>query len=130
MELPAIVTLIALIEYMIFSFRAGAGRATYGVEAPATSGSIEWERLHRVHQNTLEQLIVFLPALWIFSHYWSPAVGAAIGAVFLIARPIYAAAYVKNPSSRTAGFVAGFLANVVLVVGALVGAVMRALQAF
>ena len=127
MELPAIVTLIALLEYMFFSFRAGAGRATYGVEAPATAGSADWERLHRVHQNTLEQLIVFLPALWIFSHYWSPTVGAAIGAVFVIARPVYAAAYVRNPPSRTAGFVAGFLANVVLVVGALIGAIMNAL---
>jgi uncharacterized MAPEG superfamily protein len=127
MELPAIVTLIALIEYMVFSFRAGAGRATYGVEAPATSGSADWERLHRVHQNTLEQLIVFLPALWIFSHYWGPTLGAAIGAVFVIARPVYAAAYVKNPPSRSAGFVAGFLANVVLVVGALIGAIMNAL---
>ena len=124
MELPAIVTIIALMEFVVFSFRVGSGRQEHQVEAPATSGSLPWERLHRVHQNTMEQLVVFIPALFLFSHYWSPTVGAAIGTVFVIARPIYAAAYVKNPPSRTLGFVAGFLATVVLLVGSLVGAVM------
>jgi glutathione S-transferase len=47
--------------------------------------------------------------------------------VFLIGRPIYARAYVAEPSGRTLGFVLGFLANVVLVLGALIGAAMQAL---
>ena len=63
MELPAIVTLIAIVEYMVFSFRVGLSREKYGVKAPATSGNEKWERLFRVQQNTLEQLIIFLPAL-------------------------------------------------------------------
>ena len=54
MELPAIVTLIALLEYMFFSFRVGSSRVKFGVEAPATSGHPEWERMFRGQQNTLE----------------------------------------------------------------------------
>ena len=65
MELPAIVTLLALLEYMFFAFRVGTSRAKYGVAAPATSGNPEWDRLFRVQQNTLEQLIIFVPALWV-----------------------------------------------------------------
>ena len=117
MELPAIVTLIAIVEYMVFSFRVGLSREKYGVKAPATSGNEEWERLFRVQQNTLEQLIIFLPALWIFSHYVSPMFGAGIGCIFLVGRPIYAAAYARDPSARGLGFLMGYLTSVVLLLG-------------
>jgi uncharacterized membrane protein YecN with MAPEG domain len=123
MELPALVTLLALLEYMFFAFRVGTSRAKYEVTAPATSGNPEWDRMFRVQQNTLEQLIIFLPSLWIFSTYVSPTVGAAIGVVFLVARPIYYVGYLKNPESRTTGFVMGFLANVVLFLGGGVGVI-------
>lgn len=127
MELPAIVSALALLEYMFFSFKVGMGRAKYEVAAPATSGHPVWDRMYRVQQNTVEQLVIFLPALWIFSTLIHPTIGAAIGVGFLIGRPIYFASYVKNPESRTTGFLIGYLANVVLVLGSLGGAIYRLL---
>jgi glutathione S-transferase len=77
-ELPAIITLIALSEYLFFAFKVGISRKKYNVIAPAVSGNLVWEKLYRVQQNTLEQLIVFIPALWIFSYLVSPSIAAAI----------------------------------------------------
>lgn len=126
MELPALVTMIALLEYMFFTFRVGFSRGKYSVDAPAISGNPQWERLFRVQQNTLEQLMVFLPSLWIFALFVSPAVGAGIGVLFLIGRPLYYMQYTKEPKSRALGFLLGFIANVALILGA-IGGVINAL---
>src|ERR1700722_11381103 len=92
-----IVTALAVLQFLVFGFKVGKARGRYGVKAPAITGNEIFERYFRVQQNTLEQLIVFLPGLYLFSHSFSPPVAAVLGAVYLVGREGYAATYVKDP---------------------------------
>jgi len=126
MELVFLVILLALIEYTVFQGLVGRARVKYGVRAPATTGQADFERVNRVHQNTLEALIVFIPAVWIFGLYLSPPWAAGLGVVFIVGRVIYAVGYFRAAEKRGPGAGITGLANIALVIGALVG-VVRAL---
>jgi glutathione S-transferase len=119
-----IVAMLALIEYFFFSIKVGQARAKYGVKAPATTGNEHFERYHRVHQNTLEQLVIFLPGLYGFATFVSPMWAAILGVVFIVGRAVYYNLYIGNPDKRGPGVIVSVLANAVLVVGSIVGALM------
>ena len=120
-----IVTALAVLQFIIFGFKVGGARGKYGIKAPAITGNEIFERHFRVQQNTLEQLIVFLPALYVFSHYYSPLVAAALGVVYLIGREIYSFTYVKDPKKRELGFVLTVLPLAILIFGGLFGAIWQ-----
>lgn len=123
----AIVACLALAEYLVFTMMAGNARGTHGVPAPATTGNPEFERLFRVQANTVEQIVVFLPALWLFATYVSPPIAAGTGLVFIVGRALYARGYAEDPAKRGPGFLLTILANTVLLVGGLIGAVRTVL---
>jgi uncharacterized membrane protein YecN with MAPEG domain len=123
MAIVAIIVLLALMQYVFFAMRVGAARARYGVKAPATYGHPDFERYFRIHQNTLELLVVFVPAIWLFGLYISPIWAAVTGAIFLIGRLAYFLGYAAAAEKRAIGFGMSFLSTIVLVVGALIGAV-------
>jgi glutathione S-transferase len=118
----AIVTVLALTQYIWFGLKVGRARAQYGVAAPATSGNEMFERHFRVHVNTLEQLVLFVPALWIFGTYVSPIWAAGLGVVYIIGRFIYASAYLRDPKSRSLGFALTSIPTLAMMVGILVWA--------
>ena len=128
MEWVALVTVLALIEYFVFGMLVGRARVAHGVKAPATTGHPLFERYNRVHQNTAEQLWVFLPSLWLFARYLHAPTAALLGLVWIVGRVLYLRGYVADPEKRTLGFAIGALASLALLLGSLVG-VVRALVA-
>jgi glutathione S-transferase len=128
MELVAIVMLLAVIEYVALGMRVGRARGQYGVEAPATTGHPMFERHFRIHQNTLEQMAVFLPSLWVFALYVSAPLAALLGLLFVVARFVYARGYLADPNKREIGMILTVVATLVLLVGGLVGAVVHLLK--
>lgn len=123
-EIVSIVALFALVQYLIFGAQAGRARTRYEIQAPAVVGHPVFERKLRVQQNTLEQLVVFLPSLGCFGWYIAPNWAALLGAFFIAGRFVYARSYVADPAKRSLGFGITFLAQVILLLGGLIGAIM------
>ena len=123
--LSAAVTILVVLFYYFAGFSVSLMRGKHGIKAPATSGHPEFDRAFRVHMNTLEQMPIILPLLWLatlFFHAigWLPA---ALGLVWIAGRIVYRMAYMANPGSRTAGFVITNIANVGLLVLVVIGIV-------
>jgi glutathione S-transferase len=127
---PSLVTVLALLMYFVVTINVGRARAKYGVKPPAMSGNPEFECVVRVQQNTLEQLIIFLPALWIFSLFINEIWAASVGAVWILGRILYAWGYYQAPEKRFVGFGMASLATMVLLGGSLFGTVMTAVSSF
>ena len=108
----ALATLAILLQYYYFAMRAGSARGKDKVIAPATTGDHHYECRLRVQMNTLEQMVVILPAMWLCTHYFRADVAAIGGIVFFIARAAYSAGY---PDKRAAGMLLTMLSNVVLI---------------
>jgi len=126
--LPALTTLVALLLYFVITVNVGRARVKYKIVAPAVTGHPDFERVYRVQANTVEQLIVFLPALWLFALYLSPAWASVLGAAWIGGRALYAVGYYRVAERRGAGFGIGILASVALWLGAawgVVGALLR-----
>ena len=122
MQLVALVILLALAEFVALAILVGRAMGKYGVKAPATTGHEVFERWFRVHYNTMELLVVFVPSIWLFGLYVNPQVGAALGAVYLVGRVMYVRSYVRDPAARGGGFGLSMLPTLVLLVGAAIGA--------
>lgn len=116
-----LVILLALLEFLAFGFLVGRARVKYGIRAPAMSGNEMFERYVRVHYNTLELLILLVPALWIAASYWNPVWMAAAGGIYLIGRILYLRGYVRDPKTRSIGFGLSIVPILFFVLAALAG---------
>ena len=83
MHLLAVVIGLILLEYFVFMMMVGAVRGKSGIQAPAMTGDPKLERMIRVQMNTLEQIVVVIPALWLFCSYISEPIGAGLGVAFV-----------------------------------------------
>lgn len=118
-----VIAVLAILQFLLFGILVGRARRRHGIKPPATSGHEMFERAFRVHVNTLEQLVAFLPALLIASVYWPNAIVAGVGAVWLAGRFVYRRLYLSNPSKRHAGFLLTVIPTFTLLAASLIGAV-------
>jgi glutathione S-transferase len=130
-HLTALVTCLTIAFYVFVGMQVSRARArrAYGVKLPATTGNPDFERVYRVHMNTLEWLPIFLPSLWLFATYIGDTSAAALGLVWIIGRILYMIGYLKAVEKRGPGFAIQGLACVVLWAGSLGAIVWRLVHA-
>lgn len=124
---PALVTWGAMALYFWSMFRVGSARTKHQVMPPHTTGPEAFMRVFRAQQNTLEQLVLFLPSLWLFALFISHLWAGILGALWIIFRVWYILGYSRATEKRMAPFLFGLVITVVLLGGALfgmIGAVM------
>jgi glutathione S-transferase len=122
-----IVTALAILQFIGFCVVVGWARAKYQVTAPATTGNPIFERYFRVQMNTLELLVAFVPAIWLFALQVSTSWAAGLGAVYLVGRLVYLRSYVRDPKSRSLGYSLSALPILIMLGGVLVVAVRQLL---
>lgn len=122
MDILQLVSLLALMLYFILTFKVGLARGRFGIQAPATTGNADFERYYRVQMNTLEHIVILLPAMWSFAYTWAaPNLGAAFGGLWIVGRIIYAVTYYKDAKKRSPGFFIALFATLILIIGAFIG---------
>lgn len=108
--------LLALLVYVWATMKVGRARSKFGVAAPAVHGNEDFERVFRAHQNTVEQLVLFLPLLAVAAWLWGDQYAAIYGLVWSLGRLLYVEGYARAAGKREIGFLlSGALSLLVLV---------------
>ncbi len=123
MELVGLVMVAALAQYFAFAFAVAGLRERLGVPATEPCSEPELVRAVRVHANTGEMLIVFLPLLALCGLYFEPRAAAGIGSLWIVARFVYRRGYLRDVAGRIPGFIMGDVVLLLLAVGASYGMV-------
>src|SRR5438445_590610 len=125
MQWTAWITLAALVVYIWILTNAGRARVKYKVTAPSTDGPLGFQSALRVQMNTVEQLVLFLPALWLCAVFFSDRWAAAGGVLWIVGRILYALSYYKDPAKRGPGFGLTMLASAALMLAAAAGLILH-----
>jgi uncharacterized MAPEG superfamily protein len=120
-------TTLAIVLALLVFFGTGAvvgmARAKWNVPAPAASGHPEFDKRFRVQMNTLEQLVMFVPAAMLAAPVLGDLVTGGLGLTWSVGRVLYARLYYADPAKRGPGFGLTFLPTLILMGAAIVGAI-------
>lgn len=115
------VTLAAMLLYIWIFMQVGRARGKFQIKPPTMDGPPAFLATVRVQANTVEQMVLFFPALWLCAFYWQDRWAAVGGAIWVIGRLLYALGYYRDPDKRSLGFLISSLATLGLMLGTVWG---------
>ena len=117
--LTGLVTVLTVFVMIWIMMQVGKARTKHQIPAPAMDGPEDFLRVLRVQANSVEQIVMFLPMLWLFANLGGDLWAACVGVFFPIGRVIYAQGYIAAANKRSTGFMIGALSVIVLTLGSL-----------
>lgn len=121
----SLATILIVLVYFWTMIAVGKARGTFAIAAPAMTGHPEFERVIRIQANTLEQMVIILPSIWLFAAFLDDRIAGALGLLFALGRILYARGYRADPQKRGMGFMVGGIPTMIAMLGALVGVVWK-----
>jgi glutathione S-transferase len=122
--LSAAVTVLTAMVLYYTMFIVGRTRKTHNIWPPAMTGHPDVDRALRVQGNSVEQVVIFLPLLWVATLYFHGWIPAALGLVWCLGRVLYAVGYMKEANKRGPGFAIASLATLALLILSIWGLVV------
>lgn len=119
---------LALLVFFGIALNVGRARATWNVPAPASSGHPEFDKRYRVQMNTLEQLVLLIPATFMAVATLGDLVTGVLALTWSLGRILYARSYYADPAKRGPGFGLTLLPSLILIFAAITGAVRTLLS--
>lgn len=114
--------LIVLLQFW-FAFLVGRERTRSKIKAPGMSGDPKLECALRVQANTIEQFVMFLPALLIAMPLLGDIYAALVALLWIVGRVLFAQGYMRDPSARGTGFIITIVALAIALVCGIVAAI-------
>jgi glutathione S-transferase len=94
--LAALDTILAVLITFGLGGYVGHLRHSLKIEAPATTGHPLFERAFRAHANTVENLVLVVPLLWVASVFYGGQVPFWFGLIWVVSRIIYSIGYAQT----------------------------------
>lgn len=120
-QLPAIITVLAVLLVIALGIRVSLLRGKFKVDPPAMTGNPVLETAIRIHANTIEAMVVFLPLLWLGAMLYSETIAFYLGIGWLVGRLAYAVGFTMSPAKRIPGFAIAIVSGLGLLIITVMG---------
>jgi uncharacterized membrane protein YecN with MAPEG domain len=123
MVYTSLAALIAVFMTFSFSMRVGMMRHKHDIDAPTCTGNDEFERTFRGHLNQVEDMVLFLPVLFLSVSVIGDLYAGALGIIWCAGRLVYFLNYCKEASTRSKGLMFSFPVWIILAGASLWGVI-------
>ena len=122
--ISALVTVFSSLFAFYLAYNVGMVRMKHKAAPYKHTENDEVWIVNRVHMNTIENMAVYLPLLWVATVFGSAETAGAVGAVWFVSRVWYAFGYLNDPKKRQTPFMLGLACIAVTAIIALYGIVV------